>query len=64
MNALIFTFFHLIMLPAVVIASLVNGLVPIAVVDVMVFLMLFAVEAMIWPVRPRLSRLFARRNPM
>ena len=58
---MIFTILHLAVLPAVMIAAAVNGLVPIAVIDGAVFLTLFAVEAMLWPVRLRLPRVHMRR---
>ena len=61
--AMLFTILHLILLPAAIIASLVYGLVPIAIVDGVVFLALFAVELMIWDVRPHLPRLRFRPVP-
>ena len=41
---------HLVALPVVIIASLINGLAPIAIVDALVFLGLIPVELMLWKI--------------
>lgn len=55
-----FVILHLLVLPIVIVAALVTGLYPIAIVDGVVFFMLFAVEKLILakPLlrRPRLFR--------
>jgi len=43
---LVFLLLHLVALPIAIIAALVSGLTPIAVVDLIAFLMLFSVEFM------------------
>lgn len=43
---LVFLLLHLVALPIAIIAALVSGLTPIAVVDLIAFLMLFSVELM------------------
>ena len=45
---MVLTLLHLIALPIVIIASLINGLAPIAIVDILVFLGLTPVELMLW----------------
>ena len=47
---MILSLLHLIALPVVIIASLINGLTPIAIVDVIVFLGLIPVELMLWQI--------------
>lgn len=61
--AMLITILHLVGLPIVIIAALVVGLTPIAIVDGVVFLMMFAVEVMIWDVKFSLPRLRVQRIP-
>ena len=53
---MILSILHLIALPIIIIASLINGLASIALVDGLVFLGLFPLEFMLWDIRlPQLS---------